>query len=418
MQAELSRHQQELAALHETTLDLVSRLEPTSLLEAILARAAALIGTPHGCLYVVDETAGELVVRAGIGVFAQFTGYRLQRGEGVAGRVWESGEPLAVDDYHAWSGRRPEFDFLRAAVALPLRAGHDVVGVLGLAHVDDGPRYGPEELDLLDRFGRLASLALENARLYSAAQQELAERRRAEKELERSAAELRRANEELRAADEVKSHFVAVASHELRTPLTSVLGFTTTLLNHWLRIPDEEKLRDLRMIEGQAQRLSRLADGLLTMSKIDAGALDTQPEPVEVAPAIRQAVETFADRAEDIHVAAADGLRVMADPDHLQQILTNYLANAFKYGEPPVLVRAGELDGFVEIRVSDHGEGVPEDFVPRLFEKFAQARTGHGGGTGLGLSIVRGLARAQRGDAWFEPSVPTGACFAVRFPKA
>jgi signal transduction histidine kinase len=211
---------------------------------------------------------------------------------------------------------------------------------------------------------------------------------------------------------------VDTASHELRTPLTSVLGFTTTLLNHWDRLADDEKRSHLRIIEAQARRLSRLADELLTMSKIEAGALETRPQPVEVRAAIRQAVSTFAERAADIKVNAADALRVLTDPDHFQQILTNYLANALRHGGPPVQVQATEKDGVVEVVVRDHGRGVPEAFVPRLFEKFAQAAPAQGQGTGLGLSIVRGLARAQNGEAWYEPAEPSGSRFGVRLPRA
>jgi signal transduction histidine kinase len=416
-QAELSRQKEELAALHETTLALISRLEQTSLLEAILSRAATLMGTSHAYLYVVDEEADELVLRAGIGTFAEYLGYRIHQGEGLAGRVWSSGEPFAVDDYHAWAGGRPEFGFIHSAVAIPLRAGDDIVGVLGLVHVEEGPKFGPDEIDLLSRFGRLASLALVNARLYSAAQEELNERRRAEKELARYTAQLRVANEELRAADEMKSHVVAMASHELRTPLTSVLGFTTTLLNHWDRLPDDEKRDHLRIIEAQARRLTRLADELLLMSKIEAGALETRPQPVDVRGAIQEAVSAFADRASDIEVQHAGDLQVVADPDHLQQILTNYLANALRHGNPPVQVIATEKDEVVEVVVRDHGRGVPTRFVPRLFEMFAQSAP-QGEGTGLGLSIVRGLAQAQNGEAWYEPAQPTGARFGVRLPLA
>jgi PAS domain S-box-containing protein len=414
-QRALARQAEELAALHETTLDLLRRLEPTSLLEAILARAAALMRARHGYLYVVDEKArDELVCRVGIGRFSDLPGYRLKPGQGMAGRAWQTGEPVAVDDYHTWPGRLPQFNWMRATIVLPLRAGPDIVGVIGLVHDEEGPRFGPEDVDLLTRFGRLASLALDNSRLYQAAQQELGERRRAEKELARYASELRQANEDLRVADEMKSHFVAVASHELRTPLTAVLGFATTLMNHWERIPDEEKQEQIRMIETQARRLSRLADDLLTMSKIEAGALEVRPEPVEVADALRRAVSAFADR--DVEVAAEEEIRAMADPDHVEQILMNYLTNARKYGTPPIRVEAGRRERWVEVTVTDKGPGVPPEFVPRLFQKFAQAG-GSGTGTGLGLSIVRGLARAQGGDAWYEPGDP-GARFCVRLPAA
>jgi signal transduction histidine kinase len=364
----------------------------------------------------VDDSSDQLVVRAGTGLFADYTGYTLSRGQGLAGRVWITGKPLAVDDYSTWTGRRPEFEFLKAAVAVPLRAGEDLVGVIGLVRLEEERLFTAEDIDLLTRYSRLASLALDNARLYSAAQQELAERRKTEKELERTAAELRQANTELKAADEMKSHFVAVASHELRTPLTSVLGFASTLLAHWDRISDDDKRDHLALIEDQAQRLTRLVDDLLTMSKIEAGALETRPVQIEVTGAITQAVSVFADRTPDIAIEAPDGLRVNADPDHVHQILTNYLANALKYGASPVAVDAVGRNGWVDIVVRDQGEGVPAEFVPRLFQKFAQAGPTSAGGTGLGLSIVRGLALAQGGDVWYEPGLPRGSRFGVRLP--
>jgi signal transduction histidine kinase len=106
----------------------------------------------------------------------------------------------------------------------------------------------------------------------------------------------------------------------------------------------------------------------------------------------------------------------MADRDHLEQILVNYVSNALKYGESPVRIDAHRRHRWVEVVVADEGDGVPEEFVPRLFEKFAQAgRIRSGSGTGLGLSIVRGLARAQGGEAWYEPVEP-GSRFCVRLP--
>jgi PAS domain S-box-containing protein len=416
-QSQLNRQREELAALHETTLDLIRRLEPTSLLSAILLRAASLIGAEHGYLYVVDERAQELVVRAGIGLFDQYLGFRIKAGEGVAGRVWQTGEPLAVENYQSWEGRVERFDMIHALVALPLRAANEIVGVIGLVHLEEGKTFEPEEVDLLDRFARLASVALDNARLHSAAQDELRERRRAEKELERAADELQRANNELRAADEMKSHFVAVTSHELRTPLTSVAGFAKTLLKHWDRIPDEQKREQIRLIEDQSGRLTRLVEELLTLSKIEAGALDARPQPIRIEEAVHGVLSSFGEAGSRIEVDIPRKERVLADPDHLHQMLTNYVANALKYGRAPITIDSRAEDAYVEIRVSDRGDGVPEAFVPRLFQRFAQAGASDGG-TGLGLSIVRGLARAQGGDAWYEPCEPHGGCFGIRLLSA
>jgi diguanylate cyclase (GGDEF)-like protein/PAS domain S-box-containing protein len=178
----LRRQNEVLAALHETTLGLINQLDPTQLLEAIIARAAALIGTPHGYLYVVEPDQQTLITHLGIGIFAQQVGYRLKWGEGLSGRVWASGEPLAIEDYNQWPGHREDLERLglHAIVGIPLRSGSEVAGVIGLAFAEPGRRIGPDEIALLTRFGQLASLALENARLYAAAQQELTDRKRAE----------------------------------------------------------------------------------------------------------------------------------------------------------------------------------------------------------------------------------------------
>lgn len=175
----------ELDAMHETTLRLLQRTETNSLLQAIVVRAAALVGTDHGYLYLADADKNELVVQVAIGVFVPNIGYRIGAGEGVAGRVWVSGEPMVVDDYLAWSGRQGKLDNmgLHALTGIPLKVGNQVAGVIGLAHVEPERTFTQDELILLGRLGQLASLALGRATLYEKAQKELAERRRVEEAL-------------------------------------------------------------------------------------------------------------------------------------------------------------------------------------------------------------------------------------------
>jgi PAS domain S-box-containing protein len=167
----LRLHNRELAALHETAVGLIDRLEVGSLLETILARACELVQSEHGYLSLVD--GDELAVRLGRGVFERSVGHRLARGEGLAGRVWETGEPLAVEDYATWSERSGTFDEagFHAVVGVPIRVGADVIGVLEVARMKSGAAFSPGEIGLLGRIGHLASLALENAHLYSAAQE-------------------------------------------------------------------------------------------------------------------------------------------------------------------------------------------------------------------------------------------------------
>ena len=183
--------------------------EPTSLLEAILTRAAALVDTPHAYLYVVDQPQDRLMVSAGIGVFGDYVGQR-GPGRGLAGRYGRAARRWR------WATTPAGAEDQRFRLR-PGRGGHpapgrgQLMGVIGLVRLDEGPPFQEQEIELLARFGHFASLALENARLYEAARRSwpsAAVRRRAGAH----GHGLREANEELRKANELKSHFVAVAS--------------------------------------------------------------------------------------------------------------------------------------------------------------------------------------------------------------
>jgi signal transduction histidine kinase len=199
-----------------------------------------------------------------------------------------------------------------------------------------------------------------------------------------------------------------------------VLGFASTLSKRWDVLPENEKLEFLEIIERRGRFLSRMLDSLLTLSRIEAGALDVHREMLEADGVIARALEDIGEeRAAEVEVTCAPGLRVEADPDHVQRILVNYITNAFKYGRPPVLVEARNTGPYVEFVVRDHGEGIPPGFEDRLFHKFSRAETEvtrQEKGAGLGLSIVQGLARANDGEAWYEANRPTGSCFGVRLP--
>ncbi len=181
----IRRQNEYSATLHETALALMHRLELADLLKAIVARAGALMGTPHGYVYLLEPGETEIEMRVGVGIYDEYVGYRLSPGEGLAGKVWESGQSLVVEDYAAWEGRSAKFvrDDFRAVVGVPLKSGSEVVGVIGLAYLEENRTFGDDELELLTRFAELASIALDNARLYASAQQELIERERAEQAL-------------------------------------------------------------------------------------------------------------------------------------------------------------------------------------------------------------------------------------------
>ena len=239
-------------------------------------------------------------------------------------------------------------------------------------------------------------------------------------ELQRLNTALSATNDELQAANQSLRDFVAMASHDLRSPLTAMLGWTSTLLGRWDKLKEENKRTAIETIEDNGRRLARLIDELLTISTIESGGLTTHAEIVKFREAIATVAATFSDRASEIVFDYPEGLALLVDADHLQRILTNYVGNAFKYGQPPVEIEALEHEDWVEIRVRDFGPGVPDDFVPRLFGKFSRAEdenTRSKPGTGLGLSIVQGLVKANGGETWYEPNRPRGSCFALRLRK-
>lgn len=162
-----------LAALHDTTLGLISRFDINELLQTIIDRAGQLLGTPHGFINIVDTSEEFMEQKLGIGIFHESIGFKVQRGEGISGIVWETGEPARHEDIRALlAGQYTSFKDLKAIAAAPLKSGEKVIGTLGIARSSaDARGFDDGELTLLSRFAELASLALDNARLVTETQE-------------------------------------------------------------------------------------------------------------------------------------------------------------------------------------------------------------------------------------------------------
>jgi PAS domain S-box-containing protein len=238
-------------------------------------------------------------------------------------------------------------------------------------------------------------------------------------DLVRAREEAQRLSDALKTSNDSLRDFVAVASHDLRSPLVTIGGFATILTDNWARLSDEDRLKYLGAIKRGVDRLSRLTNDLLTSAKVEGAAEQTQPEHIRLATALASYLDANREELGTVSVTCPSELVAVVDPAHLTRILDNYLGNAFKYGEPPICIEAERIGDFVELRVRDHGPGVPPEFVSRLFTKFDRAvtpTTRATQGTGLGLSIVKALAEANHGNASYQRNEPKGACFAVRLP--
>jgi signal transduction histidine kinase len=233
-------------------------------------------------------------------------------------------------------------------------------------------------------------------------------------------------NRQLQEANALRDRLTAVVSHELRGPLTGIQGYLELLEDVGGALPPAELDRMLARCGVLTRRLTLLTEDLLTVAATDHGSLAVHVVTLDVDQQLREAMagvpeldvrmDPPAGTPDTADTPAGTSLAVLADPLRVQQILTNLLRNAQKYGKAPVRLGAGVVDGgLVQLRVSDAGPGVPEAFVPQLFDRFTRAdTTAQARGTGLGLSIVRDLARAHHGDARYDRDTNT---FLVTLPQ-
>jgi PAS domain S-box-containing protein len=224
-----------------------------------------------------------------------------------------------------------------------------------------------------------------------------------------------------RRGDITRADLISTLAHELRSPLTSVKGFTSTLLHRWERFPDDQKRFMLATVNDDADRVTRLINELLDVSRIEAGRLELRRRPIEVPKIAGDVVQRF-QLDPDGHTFAISFPEafpeVYADADKVAQVLTNLVENAVKYSDGGRVTVSGEVvDSAVEVAVRDEGVGIPADQIPLIFTKFYR-RGGRGApsGTGLGLYIARGLVEAHGGRISVESEVGRGTEVRFRLP--
>jgi len=214
-----------------------------------------------------------------------------------------------------------------------------------------------------------------------------------------------------------KNEFLALVTNDLRTPLTMILGLGSTLESHSEELPGERIRRMGSSIRGQAERISRLADDLYDMSRLESGSLLLSPRPVSLARVVGAALGSVAAEGQ-VDVRIPGDLTVMADARRLEQVAANLVDNALQHGSPPVVIRVtGADESGIDVAVTDSGAGVPPTLVPTLFSRLrtlSRTNRDRSRGTGLGLSLVKGLVEAMGGRVWYERSPGGGAMFVLR----
>lgn len=237
LNSDIQRRNQILSALQESTLVLMERQKLTDVLQAIVAQIVQLMDTPNGFLYLVESDGKNLKMHVGIGISSHRVGVMLRLGEGLAGKIWRTGQPLVVQDYHNWSGRSRQFEGFEiyAMAGVPLTSGSQTIGVLGVDYLDASRMISQEDVDLLTRFAQLASLAIENAQFYQTAKDELNERIRAETALVEAEAKYRLLVERLPAVIYTSDLGISGTWHYVSPQIESLLGFTP---EEWMSDPN------------------------------------------------------------------------------------------------------------------------------------------------------------------------------------
>ena len=240
--------------------------------------------------------------------------------------------------------------------------------------------------------------------------------------------ELETKNRELQRLDDLKSDFVATVSHELRTPLTIIQEGVALISDRILGDVNEKQVSILSQVLENIARLTRIIDGLLDISKLEAGEMELKRSSVDTAKFIKKIVEDFQSKAKEKKIVLETSLskkvsRIYADSDKLIQILTNLVSNSLKFTpvNGKITVRADDdADGSVMISVSDTGVGMSGGDVSKLFNKFQQFDRVHGPGekgTGLGLSISKKIVELHGGRIWAESKIKKGSTFCFTIPK-
>lgn len=253
------------------------------------------------------------------------------------------------------------------------------------------------------------------------------EKLRAEEERERLLKGEREARLQAEKANRLKDEFLATLSHELRTPLTSIYGWARLLRSG--KLDPDASSRALEVIERNAHAQRRLIDDILDVSRIITGNLRLSVQPIALVPVIEAAVDAVRPAADAKHIQLQINIEpqtgvISGDPDRLQQIVWNLLSNAIKFTpeEGRVELQLSRFNSTVQIKVSDTGEGIEEEFLPFVFERFRQANgttTRRHGGLGLGLAIVRHLVELHGGTvAAKSRGREQGSTFTVTFPVA
>ena len=439
---ELRKMISQLTALHHAGLLFSTTLDREALLQKVLETILHELHYDRAMVTFFDRDrqvshdARILGVSEEIAAFARSLEVPVTDPNSVEGTVLLQGEPVLIGNIRdIWDRLHPLHQRLASAanvtsmISVPVKVKDLVLGALT---VDRSQKHSltQDDANLLMTVASQVAIALDNADAYrqiealnEGLEAKVRERTTA---LERLNKELEVANEQLRELDQLKSTFVSIVSHELRTPMTSIKGYVENMLDGLTGRLTEKQLSYLSRVKYNVERLTRMINDLLDLSRIEAGRVELALRPVSLLELVTEVLESLQAlaRAKSVTLESchADLLpMIRGDRDKLHQILTNLVQNSIKFTPTGGAVRVESRvqdDEFVQVSVADTGCGIQPEELAMVFEKFYRGESAptDARGAGLGLAIVKSLVELHGGYIWVESVPGAGSCFSFTLP--
>ncbi len=419
----LRQYAAEQSALYEIALRLSAQLNTPELLQLLVEQAVTLLGVESGGLYLYDAQQDKLVLIQTIGFFSEYVGAALRPGEDLSGRAFQTRQVLSVPDYEAWKGRADLFKSdrrLKSVIAAPLLGKRAVLGVLIMADYEGKHPFSDHTARLAELFAAQATIALENAYLYEAQQEQYRRLQDAQARLIQS--------EKMSAL----GRLIASISHEINNPLQAVQGCLTLIhegveqeMPRLSGVEIASWLRDLEVASTEVQRIVAIVQRLRDFYRPTRPGLQVTDVAATIDSVLKLAAKQLQHSGISVEqtTAAESPIIVNTNADQLKQVILNLVLNAIdampsggalRVATTPDMLWLGDrAQSAARIDFADTGYGIPPDNLAHIFEPFFTTKDT---GSGLGLSISYELVTALGGDLSVVSQVGMGTTFTVRLP--
>jgi len=411
-ETDADKRYQEILALSRVSAALSGLWSLDAILNVALSTVLDIMNGSVGGILLLDEQANTLSYRVHRGLSARYVQeMRLELGEGIAGRVAESGKAVLLEDISKDSRvTQPDLvssEGLKAFVSVPIRSKDKVLGVINIAS-RTAREFTKNDMYLLYSIGDQLGVAIEQTKLNE---------------------RLRIDRVEIAKLEEERTHFLSflgIAAHDLKAPLTAIQGFLWVILGGFAGPVSEKQKNMLERCSVRITELLNLISDLLDIPRIETGHIVPEMTDISLNQIIRESYEELINVAREknlnLNLEIPDSVSsVYGSASRFKQVITNLISNAINYtSEGDITVRVKDGENEITVEVIDTGIGIPAQDLPRVFEEFFRARNVESKGTGLGLAITRRLIEAHGGRIWVEsPYAETGkgSKFAFTVPK-